>query len=362
MALTTVSGLFIPRMTMMTVPTVFTSTLLLDASGEQAGFVFYAPKTGSIRKLHFRTGAVTTATDTDVRLETVSTTTGLPTGTLFGANTNVTVLAAAITATTWIQSGALTADASVTRGDMLAVVIAPTSTPNFVVASASLDTSSAISPVYSALKTGGTWAISTTNPVCAVEYSDGTYAYIEGAYPISAFTTHSVASNVSPDEIALTFSFAGPVRLTGVWFNADRDGDLDIVLYDGTTALATISRDADVDASTANRPNVALFGLVQELTASTVYRVALKPTTTTAITAFSYDVFAVGLHDQTAGGQAFYYSERTDAGAWTDVTTRRPFIGLILDQIDDGTGTGSGSGNLHHGLVPPHWHTQRGRR
>jgi len=46
--------------------------------------------------------------------------------------------------------------------------------------------------------------------------------------------------------------------------------------------------------------------------------------------------------DMLSGGQAFHFSSRADAGAWSDTTTRRPIMGLILSAADDGVGGGGG--------------------
>ena len=42
------------------------------------------------------------------------------------------------------------------------------------------------------------------------------------------------------------------------------------------------------------------------------------------------------------GGPNFHYTSRTDAGAWTDVTTQRPWMGLELLQIDASSGGNGG--------------------
>ena len=41
------------------------------------------------------------------------------------------------------------------------------------------------------------------------------------------------------------------------------------------------------------------------------------------------------------GGSGWYWTQRTDAGAWVDTNTRRPFIDIIIEDI---TATGGGGG------------------
>src|SRR5688572_2948852 len=73
-----------------TQPPAYGVLLDIDATLEKAGFVFCPPKTGSIRKVGFRTGTVVSggANDLDVRIETVAST-GLPSGTLQTTNSNI---------------------------------------------------------------------------------------------------------------------------------------------------------------------------------------------------------------------------------------------------------------------------------
>lgn len=62
---------------------------LLDANGEKAALVFAATAAKAIRKIHFRTGTVTTGDTVDCRVETVDTAAnGDPTGTLHTTNSN----------------------------------------------------------------------------------------------------------------------------------------------------------------------------------------------------------------------------------------------------------------------------------
>src|SRR5688572_2287311 len=87
-------GFFYPRMIGATGAVAPVVSLTLDASGEKIGWVLQAAATGAIDAIWFRTGTVTTGDTVDVRIETVDPSTGLPTGTLWSANTNVSVVIA----------------------------------------------------------------------------------------------------------------------------------------------------------------------------------------------------------------------------------------------------------------------------
>lgn len=316
----------------------------LNASGVKFASILQAPKTGSIRKIHFRVGGVTTATDTDVRIETVDPATGEASGTLWGTNTNVTVLQASITSNTWIVSPALTADASVTQGDTFAVVLAPTGTPSYIVTCIG-GASAAFRFPYVSFYNGTSWIKeSSLLPSVGIEYSDGSFADMPQVIPLSATpNVHAFNSGSTPDERALKFKLPVPVKVCGAWVADDLDGDGDLVLYDsdGTTALQTKSLDKDVRQGTTTGVHLVRFPGSQLLLANTFYRLSIKPTSATSLTVYSIDVNSAALFDQMPGGQNFHYSERTDAGAWTDTTTRRLFMGLMIDGVDDGSGGGS---------------------
>lgn len=362
-ALTAFEGVYVPP----PFPSIYSSTVvaLLDAAGEKAGVVLQAPKTGNIRKIHWRAGTVTSATDTDVRVETVSATDGFPTGTLFGTNTNGTVLAAAIT-TNSFHATTLTADAAVTKGDVLAVVITPSGTPNYqALGSFSGDYANSTRVPdypYNVAFIAAAWAKAGFYPSILLEYSDGSFAYQPSTYLASDFTAHTYASNtLVADEHALMFTPPVDMVVSGAWFLADLDGDADIVLYEGTTALATVSLDKDIRRTANSGLYSVQFAAAQELAAGTTYYLSVKPTTTTSLTAYSL-LHGLATHvGALSGGTAFTYAARIDAGAWSSNTLRRFAAGLIISQLHDGASSGSG-GSLHHGLLPPHFHPHGGRR
>jgi hypothetical protein len=328
------------------------NTLLMDAAGEQAAYIVRAPKAGNIRNVHVRANAVTTATDSDFRVETVSLTTGLPTGTLWAANTNVTVAAASITANTWIRSGDLTASAVVARRDLLAVVVTPTGTPNYELSTFAPGGSPGAGFPYAASFTSGAWGKIARVPVVALEYDDGSFDYMPGVLPASALNTHSFNSSSTPDEIAAFFQFPVPVRLAGVWLWVDSDNDFDVVVYNGAgTEVETAAEDADVDAAiTPHMPHFVWFAASEAQALSTNFRISIRPTTTANIAIYSFDVHTAAILDQMAGGQLWHHSTRTDGGAWTQLTTRRLFMGIIVDGLDDGVAGGGGS-YQHSALV-----------
>jgi hypothetical protein len=101
--------------------TTFDVVPIFVNAGEYA-YIFRAPKTGTITKVGFRTVTVITGATVDVRLETVSATDGHPTGSLVGTNANASQVIADTNDNVFFTV-TLTAGASVTAGDVLAVVV-----------------------------------------------------------------------------------------------------------------------------------------------------------------------------------------------------------------------------------------------
>lgn len=324
-------------------PAVTSATVMtLDASGERAAFIWTAPKTGNIRKVWFRTGSVTGATDTDVRVETVGATTGDPSGTLWGANTNATVASASITANTWVQTDALTADAAVTRGDVFALVIAPSGSPNFQVARGSGGPTDNTRFYASHLTASWTKYDQGVYPSIFPEYSDGSIAVPFPDMVIGITALNSTFNTGStPDEVALKVTLGPTMRAIGMYAALNAPNDYDLVLYssDGSTVLESVATDKDLKASTGGRFHLSLFDTSVTLSAGGTYYLAVKPTSGSNVPLYYYDAPSA---DAAAACSLGYWSARTDAGSWSDTTTRVPYIGLVVDAMDDGAGGGSG--------------------
>src|SRR6185436_5530922 len=107
----------------------------------------------------------------DLRIETVATL--LPTGTLFGTNTNAAYSPAGTNSWVWTT---LTADAAVTEGNLFAAVVGYTSGTSAGVLWRAFGMPDGINQgvPYAVLMTAGTWATQSGLPMIAVQYDDGT--------------------------------------------------------------------------------------------------------------------------------------------------------------------------------------------
>src|SRR3990167_1252024 len=310
---------------------------LIDASGELVFGVFQVPKTGNITKVGFRTGAVTTAQTLRVGLETVDATTGRPTGTQYGGSAVGTQASPA--ANTFYEVTLGTQASATVDNDVAIVVQFDGTIGNLNIVS--IDIWDGTYP-YVGRFVGGAWAKTTTTPVMSIEYDDGTHEFC-GLYPWATYANTTYNNGSTPDERALRFSLPYKCRVWGAEANiTTASGDADFVLYEGTTSLTSVTIDKDVVGTmSASRCVTKKFPSPQIITINTEYFLSVKPTSANSINLMEITTPSAAAMDEMELGQNCHFGSRTDAGAWTLDTSRRPMISLLVDQLDDGAG-GSG--------------------
>jgi hypothetical protein len=337
-------------------PPSFTSTTaVIDAIDEGVAAMIRIPKTGNVTKVLWATRTVTSGATITVRGETwdESAVPAIPSTTLYHAN---------FTGTTVVANGddnvailtTLAGSVAVTAGDKLALIIKQpgSSAGNMQIASFQDDIS--VFP-YLLLNTGTSpaisWAALTTAPAIALEYDDGSYGYIPGCYPMNAITATAVDNSDTPDEYGLRFKFPFPTRVNSCWVWLDGDGDFNINLYDsdGATKLLGGSFAVDKDARRADTQSVYRFSFptTADLLADTYYRLVIEPSTTTPLNFYDFTVNTAAVMDAHEGGQNFHLTtakDPTQDSDWTNVTTRRPFMGVGFSGFSDGVASGGGGG------------------
>lgn len=320
-----------------------TGSSLMDAAGEKVGMMIYAPKTGNVRKIHFRTGTVTTWQNLTVGFQGGSS--GLPdgsfshSGTATGADTDDNA---------W-KAVTLSVDKGVTRGDRLYLAFEWASTAGNL----NINYNSALyRTVFPALYTTS-WARVAGAPLVVLEYDDGSIGVQEGTYP-GVFSGTSFNSGSTPDERALYFQQAAPMQIDGAVLRCaiDATDDFDIVLYDvADNVLATKSVSGNDFQTTSEGYAFVPFGSVIDLSASTVYRLAFKPTTVNNVVLYGCTVGSAAWMASLPGGADWYSSTRTNGGAWSQTTTERPFIHPHIVGMDSGGGSGGVASLVGGGLV-----------
>lgn len=347
------AGVFWPRMPLADSVINITATAhTIDADGEKVGWVFQATKSGAISGIEFLAKAVTASGDIDFRVETVSLVTSAPSGTLWATNTNKIQ---DVPSAGW-QAATLTANATVSRGDMVAIVIEAnsTNTPDLTVGG--LDVSHEDNRTQPYCQTYvSSWSGITREGILAVKMSDGSFMYIPWFPPVVSYTSLTVEQDTDPDEVGIKFQIPFPADISGMWIYNIKiaSGNVIFKLYDsdGSSVLSTITIDED---SLLNNRSMRIYWLDADIALSkdTWYRLTFQPDGTTGggNTFTYYTVNAAANLDGVEGGQKIIMTERTDGGAWTDTDTRRPFMGIVLNGFDDGTGGGGGNQGISQGL------------
>jgi hypothetical protein len=321
------------------------TAVLLDAANEYCGMVLRAPKAGTIKKVLFLTGTVTTGATLDVTIEGVSATTGGPDGTPLTDGTTTCVVADPdddVQKTATFATGP-----TVTEGQLIAVKIAnPAASAGTLNINAN---TSSLASVYLPYSFTALTALSKVRnaPLIGLEYSDGSYAFHPNVLPVLSFTSETFNSGTTPDEIGLKFSLPFPYRVRGVWWIATQIGSSSVVvtLYDsdGSTVLESVTVDTEQVQTTSAGLKYLYFTAKYDLDASTSYRATLTNSSGSNVTFGGFEISAAAQMDAFECGQNFHRTERTDSGAWTDTTTKRPWMGLLVSAFDDGASVGGGT-------------------
>ena len=326
----------------------------LNAVNEAVAFIVRVPKTGTLNTAEFRLGSVGNTPDNGLKVSFQNLSGDFPDG-VVDQFRDVTT---GFTSNAWLTVGLITADGtdtgakrSVTAGDYLAIVVEFVS---FVAADNvgvnALNVAGNTQPAmpgsgqtYLAQRsTTSVWTISTAFfPQLGVQYDDGTWAYLGPTwYPYSGVNTATWNNTSTPDERGLFFSVTVSTRIAGMWFRGDNTAALDVVLYDsGGSALVTVSVDTAVDSATGGLNFLVPFPPTT-LTANATYRLVVKPTSGSNVTLYDFDVPGNAYLSAVEGGIGWYYTERTDAGAWTDTNTKRPWMGILIDGVDVSSSSG----------------------
>jgi len=332
------------------------SGITIDASGEKIAFCgyFWNPEraTKTVDGVEFLAGNITDSGGTiSTSIQNVSLTAGFPMrpdeGTpLVSLNDRDLGL---FTASAW-NGYDFGASSSISFGQLIAVVWEFGTGFTTDVFNLQMLPTAANAPSHSCVSIGKTaagpvWtnAASAHYPNVVLRCSDGTFATLFGAIPCSATTTLTYNNGSAGfDEIALGLRLPYPFTLEAITAGIDMDGDTNIILYDGTTALYTRLLDNSERSNSASRFLHVPVATLQACAANTLYRIGVQPNTATNISVRYLDVNEADHAALIPGvNEYLHYWDRINAGAWSnETTTRIPFIGLSIAKLDDGTGGG----------------------
>jgi len=346
-----VNGVRIPYAANNTLATF--GSLLLDATGEKAGFVVQVPAgCTTIQKIGFRTTTVTTGDTLKLGVYTIDSANGDPTATAYGGMTTATQVVADGDDNTFflVNNG----DASSTPGDLVGVVAEFNSyvAGNLNIAYANSTNWVSLFP-YADLYTGA-WTKAIGSPLLVFECQGGVYFPIVGAIPFSAISepTYDTVGGEN-DEGGNVFSVPFKGRAVGAWFYGDTNANFTVKLYDsdGSQVLASVLYDVNNQQGGTPGIKYIMFDTFGgscsspgcTLSINTEYRITILAADSTGGTMSDVSVSTAAMMGALPGGAAIYYTTRDGGGSWSNTTTRRAIIGLLFDQLDDGAGAAAGT-------------------
>jgi hypothetical protein len=322
----------------------------MNVQGERHGILFQAPKSGNIRKIGWRSGTTMNASNVfSLRVETVSLDTGYPSGTLWGTNTEKTGITGLATSTYYEET--LDADATVSFGDLMAVVITCTTLVGNSSASVYSDGAGTAELLPACFRYTGTWGSNLNGtPILHVEYDDGSIEQITGVFPIDSVTSTPISSTSNPRMTGNKIRLPYKAKIDGAWLWTDTDSDMEVRLYNTSgTILGKVELDKDVPAATTGIGYYfALFDSPVELEANTDYYIMYIALDT--INCATYDISALDASVMAGAMPAGSTMTRvttstatpTSSSDFTGDDTRQTCIGIIMSEIDIPAGGGGG--------------------
>lgn len=317
----------------------------LSASGNYVAYAFVAREDMTISHIGFRAGTVANAPTVELRVETLDPATGLPSGTLWGTNTNAT---SAVISSNTNPLTALTASATITKGQTFCIKLLWGGVATSTIQIMNISGISPL-PAQSALPyqiVNGTKAIQANTAMIALGSNATTFYQVPGTLPISAYTAGAF-NNTSSAKRGILFTPPMNGRIIGVrWFNSGATGDFDACVRTGDASGTELNNsctsfDGDNNSANFTAGMTVYFDNPVTVTAGTAYRVTIEPSSATNVnvstfTPVSADYFSAMPSKSTATYTTFA------TATWTDSTTQLPLMDVIFDQIDNGAGTGGG--------------------
>lgn len=313
------------------------STTTISATAHKFAVLVTALASGTVSKIHFRTATVTTGDTVRGSIQGIDGATGDPDGTIANSgNSAANVTVASSDDNAWKTTAAFTTDYTVTRGAQFFVVL---DYPSYVAGNMQIQRSTQGTPnnfnyvdVYAA-----SWTKTSSVASITLEQADGSFLPCMGIAPITSATNTSFNSSSGTNEYALRFVFAAPVLLSGFWYWTNNfSGDTEMPLYAGgattdTTVIATAAaQDKDSKAGTSFAACFFFFTAPVLIPANKVYRVSIKPTTTTNVGYARPSAAENNGSLATYGIGTGWYESTRGGGNWTDDTTRPAAIFPVL--------------------------------
>jgi hypothetical protein len=201
---------------------------------------------------------------------------------------------------------------------------------------------------YAIRNTSGTWAVQTIAPVFGVRTANDRY----GCIVPNMWLTRSSATigHRQAMKVNIPAAFGDTYRVSGiraaVSLAATTSKAPVAKIWQGTTALASKTLDTDqMGASTVSAYRIVecFFDTAVTLNCGTDYYFGYEVAETVSSGVLLYGTQFADAADNTDDGGSMACMGRFDGTSWTDDTTVRPWMELILDDFTEPTGGGGGA-------------------
>lgn len=285
--------------------------------------------------------ATMSAADLECRVETVNTSTGLPTGTLFSAGATVTQTVS----TTAFHSFTFGSAVALSEGDIIAIVIKqPTTSFGNHQIQRLLRTNLRWHVPYIAWNTGSyakrlespAWTLALTGDTRAEVFAPGV--------PTHNNNPASISTGLTYNEVGIKFTPSAAFEVNKMWYSvASSVADCTARLYADGTQLW----EEDIhDAVSNSNSQIGVFPIPKTtLDPTKVYRLTIRNDTANTRTVAGLIVNATKDLIQLCGTENCHRTKRQGSGSWTDETNGWAEIGLIESGLDNSGGGGGGSGS-----------------
>ena len=352
--------------------TVSFTSFTLDGTTDACGAVFQVEKAMVITQVGFRVNTITGVPgELTVSLQSLDAS-GYPSGTILGGGSPASVAIASPSASftaAEIYWATLSNTYSAVAGEMMAMVLDPTA-GTWATGTEQLTISVVVigfgvqrpGTPYGVQCPSGTWARVNGYPVYGITSGTDTQGL-----PLEDLNANTIDSGTAINQYGFAFTlpagWSSTFKLRGViWALAKQQTatqTFDVVLYDsdGTTELQVMNYNSEHHGTTATGAtyrNCDLFfdeTTLSTLTFGTKYYIFIRPLTTSGDLNFNDFGYrrAADLQALPLGENCFLCSKATTATAPVELTTRRPLVGLIFDDITEPTG-GAGGMIVHPGM------------
>jgi hypothetical protein len=313
----------------------------LDGAGDYTCVVICAPSDMTVSHVGFKCNAVAGSPTATVRIETVDAATGAPSGTLWATNTSVTTA----TLTSSFALHALTASATITKGQVFAIVITYASGTSLVVNTVAGVMENHGLPYKVTNITGSAVKAALIGMDLCLGSSTTEFYSLRGLRPAASIAANAF-NNTSSAKRGVRFQVPFKCTVSGFKiYTGTAVGDFNAIIEDDSgTELSSTSTafEGDVASALASAVFTGSFDNTVDLSPGVWYRLAIQPSSATNVNMYTATLPSSDPNYAKAwpGGANFYYSTFTTS-TWTDANTQVPYIDLLINRLDDGVSSGS---------------------